>query len=33
MAGILNEKLEAFSKKGNVRVVHASEAIGMHESP
>lgn len=29
----LQEKLNAFPKKGNVRIVHASEAIGMHESP
>ena len=30
---VLNEKLEAFPKRGDVVVVHASEAIGMHESP
>ena len=29
----LAEKLTAFSKRGNVRVIHASEAIGMHEPP
>lgn len=31
--GVLSEKLAAFPKKGNVRIVHASEAIGMHEPP
>lgn len=30
---ILSPKLEAFSKRGNIRIVHASEAIGMKESP
>jgi len=30
---VLNEKLDAFPKRGDVSVVHASEAIGMHESP
>ncbi len=29
----LNEKLEAFPKRGDIAVVHASEAIGMHEPP
>lgn len=30
---VLGEKLEAFPKRGNVRIVHASQAIGMHEPP
>jgi glycerol-3-phosphate acyltransferase PlsX len=30
---VLRPKLEAFPKRGNVRIVHASEAIRMHESP
>jgi glycerol-3-phosphate acyltransferase PlsX len=30
---VLTEKLAKYSKKGNIRIVHASEAIGMHESP
>jgi len=30
---VLNEKLAAYPKKGAIRVVHASEAIGMDESP
>ena len=30
---VLQEKLNAYSKKGNITVVHASETIGMHESP
>jgi phosphate acyltransferase len=30
---VLNEKLEAFPKRGNISVVHAPTAIGMHESP
>lgn len=30
---ILAEKLAKFSKKGNIQIVHASEAITMHESP
>jgi len=30
---VLQEKLEAFPKRGAVSLVHASEAIGMNESP
>ena len=30
---ILAEKLSKYAKKGNIRIVHASEAITMHESP
>lgn len=30
---LLTQKLEQFPKRGNIRIVHASEAIGMHESP
>ena len=30
---IINEKLEAFPKRGSISVVHASQAIGMDESP
>ena len=30
---ILNTKLGAFAKRGNIRVVHATQAIGMNESP
>lgn len=30
---VLRPKLDAYSKKGNLRIVHASERIGMHESP
>lgn len=30
---VLSEKLAKYSKKGNIQIVHASEAIGMHESP
>ena len=29
----LTPQLDTFSKRGNIRVIHASEAIGMHESP
>ncbi|MBI3117324.1 MAG: phosphate acyltransferase PlsX [Candidatus Hydrogenedentes bacterium] len=29
----LKPKLEAFPKHGNIRIVHASEAVAMHESP
>lgn len=30
---VLRPRLDAYSKKGNLRIVHASERIGMHESP
>lgn len=30
---VLTEKLEAFPKRGGISIVHASEAIGMNESP
>lgn len=30
---VLSQKLAAHPKKGNLRIVHASERIGMHESP
>ena len=30
---VIEEKLAAFSKKGDIRVVHAAEAIGMDEKP
>ena len=30
---VLEEKLAAFPKHGNITIVHASEAIGMHEKP
>lgn len=30
---VLTPKLEAFAKRGNIRIIHASQAIGMNESP
>ncbi|NJL73380.1 MAG: phosphate--acyl-ACP acyltransferase, partial [Candidatus Competibacteraceae bacterium] len=30
---VLNEKLAAYPKRGNMRIVHASEAITMHDKP
>ncbi|MFM1920232.1 MAG: Phosphate acyltransferase [Candidatus Hydrogenedentota bacterium] len=30
---VLRPRLDAYSKKGNLRILHASERIGMHESP